>query len=86
MRFGLAAGERARHGKRACSSIAIVLASLAFAGTAQAQGASAHPSCNTAAADACQQAVDFFHYMAPQLGTAGKVSDVRIRRLLESSS
>jgi len=37
---------------------------------AQGGGASAHPSCTGIAADACQQAIDFFHYMAPQLGTA----------------
>lgn len=53
-------------------SIALTLASLAIAGSAQAQGggATAHASCVGQAADACQQAVDFFHYMAPQLGTA----------------
>ena len=51
-------------------SIAVVMASLALAGTAQAQGATPHPSCTGVSADACQQAVDFFNYMAPQLGTA----------------
>jgi hypothetical protein len=40
------------------------------ASVAGAQGASAHPSCTGLSGDACQQAVDFFHYMAPQLGTA----------------
>jgi hypothetical protein len=53
-------------------SIALTLASFLAVGTAQAQGggASPHPGCVGQAADACQQAVDFFHYMAPQLGTA----------------
>jgi hypothetical protein len=46
-------------------SIAIALMSAGVAGTAQAQECAAGPS-----ADACQQAVDFFKYMAPQLGTA----------------
>ncbi|HET9453294.1 MAG TPA: hypothetical protein VFO66_03330 [Gemmatimonadaceae bacterium] len=52
--------------------VALALASFLAVGTAQAQsgGASAHPSCVGQAADACQQAVDFFGYMAPQLGTA----------------
>lgn len=72
MRFRSPGGERARCGAVARSSIALTLACLASAGTAQAQGggASAHPSCAGPAADACQQAVDFFGYMAPQLGTA----------------
>jgi hypothetical protein len=53
-------------------SIALTLASFLAVGTAQAQGggATAHSSCVGPAADACQQAVDFFQYMAPQLGTA----------------
>ena len=54
-------------------SIAVVtLLSLGALGSAQAQtgGRAAHPSCTGVAGDACQQAVDFFHYMAPQLGTA----------------
>jgi hypothetical protein len=52
--------------------VALTLVSFLAAGTAQAQGggAAAHPSCVGPAADACQQAVDFFSYMAPQLGTA----------------
>jgi hypothetical protein len=37
---------------------------------AQGGGASADPGCTGIAADACQQAIDFFKYMAPQLGTA----------------
>ena len=53
-------------------SIAFTLASFLAVSSAQAQGggATAHSSCVGPAADACQQAVDFFHYMAPQLGTA----------------
>ncbi len=54
-------------------SIAVVtLLSFGAMGSAQAQtgGRAAHPSCTGVAGDACQQAVDFFHYMAPQLGTA----------------
>ncbi len=53
-------------------SIALTLASFLAVGTAQAQGggATAHSSCVGPGADACQQAVDFFQYMAPQLGTA----------------
>lgn len=63
MRFRSTAGERVRIVR---SSIAVAVFSLAVAGTAEAQDA----SCRGRAADACQQAVDFFHYMAPQLGTA----------------
>ena len=37
---------------------------------AQGGGAPAQAGCTSVAADACQQAVDFFRYMAPQLGTA----------------
>lgn len=33
-------------------------------------GALPHPSCTGLGGDACQQGVDFFKYMAPQLGTA----------------
>jgi hypothetical protein len=47
-------------------SIAVLLATLSGAAAAQ----TANPSCVGPAADACQQAVDFFHYMAPQIGTA----------------
>jgi len=49
-------------------SIAVMVATAASA--AGAQGAAATPQCVGPAADACQQAVDFFHYMAPQIGTA----------------
>ncbi|HJQ19164.1 MAG TPA: hypothetical protein VJ867_02375 [Gemmatimonadaceae bacterium] len=48
----------------------IALMMVTFAGAAGAQGAAADPSCVGPAADACQQAVDFFKYMAPQIGTA----------------
>lgn len=53
-------------------SIALTFASFAIAATAQAQGGGAapDPGCKGPAGDACQQAVDFFNYMAPQLGTA----------------
>ena len=53
-------------------SIALTLGSFLAVSSAQAQGggASSHPSCVGPVADACQQAVDFFNYMAPQLGTA----------------
>jgi hypothetical protein len=54
-------------------SIALSVASLVLAGGAQAQSGgnpNPHASCRGPAADACQQGVDFFHYMAPQLGTA----------------
>jgi len=47
-------------------SIAVMLVTLSGAAAAQ----TANPSCVGPAADACQQAVDFFHYMAPQIGTA----------------
>lgn len=49
-------------------SIAVMMVSLA--GVAGAQGAAADPSCKGPVADACQQAIDFFKYMAPQIGTA----------------
>lgn len=42
----------------------------AMAGTVGAQGATPHPSCTGTTADACQQTVDLFSYVAPQLGTA----------------
>lgn len=53
-------------------SVALTLVSFIAVASAQAQGggATAHASCRGPAADACQQAVDFFQYMAPQLGTA----------------
>jgi len=70
MRSRSTVGERARRGNLARSSIAVALTSLVFAGTAQAQGDDPHPSCIGHTADACQQAVDFFKYMSPQLGTA----------------
>lgn len=47
-------------------SIAVMMVALGGAAGAQ----SAEPGCKGPAADACQQAVDFFRYMAPQLGTA----------------
>jgi hypothetical protein len=47
------------------------MASLVAVGSAQAQGSStAHTSCTGLAGDTCQQAVDFFYYMSPMLGTA----------------
>jgi hypothetical protein len=47
------------------------MASLVVVGSAQAQGStSANASCTGLAGDTCQQAVDFFYYMTPQLGTA----------------
>jgi hypothetical protein len=51
---------------------AVAVASLVVAGSAQAQGSSAaNPGCGSGpAGDTCQNAVDFFYYMAPQLGTA----------------
>ena len=53
-------------------SSAVVLASLVAVSTASAQGggAAANAACTGVSADACQQAVDYFAYMAPQLGTA----------------
>jgi hypothetical protein len=45
----------------------LALPAVAFA---QGGGAAAAAGCTSVAADACQQAVDFFKYMAPQLGTA----------------
>lgn len=49
----------------------VAMASLVAAGTAQAQGSTtAHSSCTGLAGDTCQQAVDFFYYMSPMLGTA----------------
>lgn len=50
-------------------SIAIALMSAGVAGSAHAQ-ATPNAACTGWTADACQQAVDFFGYMAPQLGTA----------------
>jgi hypothetical protein len=47
-----------------------LLAMSARAVAAQGGGAAANPACTGVAADACQQAIDFFQYMAPQLGTA----------------
>lgn len=54
-------------------SIALVsILSLGAMGTSQAQtgGRGPNAACTGVAGDACQQAVDFFYYMAPQLGTA----------------
>ena len=42
----------------------------ATAGTAAAQGAAANTNCTGVTADACQQVVDLFNYMMPELGTA----------------
>ncbi len=54
---------------RVLSAVAIV--ALVTAGSAQAQGSSAvNTSCVGLAGDTCQQAVDFFYYMSPMLGTA----------------
>ena len=51
---------------------AVAMASLVAVGSARAQGggAAANSNCVGVAGDVCQQAVDFFKYMAPQLGTA----------------
>jgi hypothetical protein len=54
---------------RFLKALAILAASATVAG-AQGGGATASPSCTGVSADACQQAIDFFQYMAPQLGTA----------------
>jgi hypothetical protein len=53
--------------------LAAVVAALAASASvveAQGGGASANAACTGISSDACQQAVDFFQYMAPQLGTA----------------
>jgi hypothetical protein len=47
-----------------------LLATCASVAGAQGGGGPANPACIGPAADACQQAIDFFDYMAPQLGTA----------------
>jgi hypothetical protein len=54
---------------RFVKALAILAASATVAG-AQGGGAPASSSCTGVSADACQQAIDFFQYMAPQLGTA----------------
>src|SRR5687768_12415112 len=54
---------------RFVKTLAILAASATVAG-AQGGGATASTSCTGISADACQQAIDFFQYMAPQLGTA----------------
>jgi hypothetical protein len=51
-------------------SAVIGLLALPAVVVAQGGGAPAQAGCTSVAADACQQAVDFFKYMAPQLGTA----------------
>ncbi|MEX2155062.1 MAG: hypothetical protein WD825_17085 [Gemmatimonadaceae bacterium] len=55
-------------------SIAVVtLLSLCAPGSARAQSAAADPQCtsqNITLRDACQQTIDLFQYMAPQLGLA----------------
>lgn len=43
---------------------------LAAVQPAQAQGGAQNPGCSGITGDACQQAVDIFQYMAPQLGLA----------------
>jgi hypothetical protein len=48
----------------------VALAASASVVEAQGGGASANAACTGISSDACQQAVDFFQYMAPQLGTA----------------
>lgn len=52
---------------RVLSAVALVAAS---AGSAVAQNAPAHSQCTGVSANACQQAVDLFTYVAPILGTA----------------
>ena len=47
-----------------------LIASSATVAAAQGGGATANAACVGVSADACQQAIDFFQYMAPQLGTA----------------
>lgn len=54
---------------RSGAVLGLLAATTSIAG-AQGGGASANPACTGVSADACQQAIDFFHYMAPQLGTA----------------
>lgn len=52
-------------------AVATLLSSLCAVGSAQAQGASVDPQCLAAplqTRDACQQAIDLFKYMVPQLG------------------
>src|SRR5688500_12545799 len=54
---------------RFAAAVALLSASTSVVG-AQGGGAPATSQCTGVAGDACQQAVDFFRYMAPQLGTA----------------
>ena len=54
---------------RFATVVGLIAASASAAG-AQGGGGTAHPLCTGVGADACQQAIDFFDYMAPQLGTA----------------
>ena len=54
---------------RFVKALTILAASATVAG-AQGGGANANTACTGISADACQQAIDFFQYMAPQLGTA----------------
>ena len=54
---------------RVTAAVSLLAVSASVAG-AQGGGASANAGCTGISADACQQAVDFFQYMAPQLGTA----------------
>lgn len=54
---------------RFAAAVALLSASTSVV-EAQGGGAPATSQCTGIAGDACQQAVDFFRYMAPQLGTA----------------
>ena len=48
----------------------VTLGLVAVSTSASAQGAAKNANCAGVTADACQQVVDLFNYMAPQLGTA----------------
>ena len=52
------------------SLVAAFLVATASVVQAQGGGAAAHPQCTGVSANACQQAVDLFTYVAPLLGTA----------------
>lgn len=54
---------------RFAAAVALLTISTSVA-EGQGGGAPATSQCTGVAGDACQQAVDFFRYMAPQLGTA----------------
>lgn len=55
---------------RSVSIVAALVTLSASSVQAQGGGAAAHSSCTGVSANACQQAVDLFHYVAPLLGTA----------------